>query len=100
MPVLLAARAPAEKTFREAEVAPKVKKIILDVLDVEESKVIDSARLSKDLGADSLDCVEIVLELEDTFLIEIPDAAAEKFERVSDLIQYVKKALAAQKRLS
>ena len=105
VPVLLAQRLPAQRSekariYRDAEVAPKVKKIIVEILGAEKSDVVDTTRFVKDLGADSLDFVELVMEVEDQFAIEIPDGEAEKLVKVGDLIQCVKKHLAAAKRLT
>ena len=66
-----------------------IKKIIVDQLDVEESAVAMDTNLMKDLEADSLDAVEIIMAIEDEFDIEIPDEDAEKFQLVGDLVKYV-----------
>ena len=63
--------------------------IIIDQLQVEESDVNMDTNLMKDLSADSLDAVEIIMAIEDTFGIEIPDEDAEKFQTVEDLVKYV-----------
>ena len=67
----------------------KIKDIIIDQLGVEESDVNMDTNLMKDLSADSLDAVEIIMAIEDTFGIEIPDEDAEKFQTVEDLVKYV-----------
>ena len=67
----------------------KIKDIIIDQLQVEESEVNMDTNLMKDLSADSLDAVEIIMAIEDTFGIEIPDEDAEKFQTVEDLVKYV-----------
>ena len=67
----------------------KIKDIIIDQLQVEESDVNMDTNLMKDLSADSLDAVEIIMAIEDTFGIEIPDEDAEKFQTVEDLVKYV-----------
>ena len=67
----------------------KVKSIIADQLDVEEDKITQSSNIQDDLGADSLDIVDLVMSFEDEFDIEIPDEDAEKFQVVSDLVKYV-----------
>ena len=71
------------------DVASKVKKMVIDHLGVEESKVTDEANFIDDLGADSLDTVELVMEIEDAFDLSIPDDAAEKIQTVGDAIKYI-----------
>ena len=68
----------------------KVKKIIVDQLGVEEGEVTPEAKFIDDLGADSLDTVELVMALEEEFGIEIPDEEAEKIVTVKDAIAYIK----------
>ena len=72
-----------------AEVAAKIKKIIVDKLWVEESEVTNEASFTNDLGADSLDTVELIMEFEKEFDIAIPDEEAEKIETVGDAITYL-----------
>jgi acyl carrier protein len=72
-------------------VADRVKKIIVDQLGVEEETVTSEASFVDDLGADSLDTVELVMALEDEFGIEIPDEDAEKITRVREAIDYIEK---------
>lgn len=67
----------------------KVKGIIIEQLGVEESAVGNETSLMKDLEADSLDAVEIIMAIEDEFGIEIPDEDAEKFHNVGDIVRYV-----------
>ena len=67
----------------------KVREIIVEQLNVDESDVTMDTHLMKDLEADSLDAVEIILALEDEYGIEIPDEDAEKFQSVSDLVKFV-----------
>ena len=67
----------------------KIKEIIIEQLQVEESEVTMDTNLMKDLSADSLDAVEIIMAIEDEFDIEVPDEDAEKFQTVSDIIGYV-----------
>ena len=76
-----------------SDVAERVKKIIVEHLGVEEAKVIDSASFINDLGADSLDTVELVMAFEEEFGIEIPDEAAEKIVHVGDAIEYISSAI-------
>ena len=68
----------------------RVKAIIVEQLGVAPEKVTPDASFIDDLGADSLDTVELVMAIEEAFEIEIPDEAAEKMERVKDAIQYLK----------
>ncbi len=67
----------------------KVKSIIVEQLGVEADEVTDEASFTDDLGADSLDIVELVMAFEEEFGIEIPDEDAEKIGRVNDAIQYI-----------
>ncbi|WKZ32116.1 MAG: acyl carrier protein [Thermodesulfobacteriota bacterium] len=69
----------------------KVKKIIIDQLDVTEDEVTQQASFVDDLGADSLDTVEMVMAFEEEFGIEIPDEDAEKIKTVQDAIEYINK---------
>lgn len=69
----------------------KVKEIIVEQLGVDAKQVTDGASFVDDLGADSLDTVELVMALEEKFSIEIPDEDAEKITTVSDAIEYLKK---------
>lgn len=68
----------------------KVKNIIVDQLGIDEDKVTPEATLVEDLGADSLDVVELVMAFSDEFAIDIPDDAAEKISTVSDVVNYLK----------
>jgi acyl carrier protein len=72
-----------------ADVFDRVKEIIVDKLDVEESKVTMEASFKDDLEADSLDVVELVMELEDEFDMEIADEEAEKINTVGDAVNYI-----------
>lgn len=69
----------------------KVKEIIVEQLGVDANQVTDEAAFVDDLGADSLDTVELVMALEEKFNIEIPDEEAEKISTVGDAIDYLKK---------
>ena len=71
-------------------VEEKVKQIIVDQLGVEASQVTEKAKFVEDLGADSLDTVELVMALEEEFSLEIPDEDAEKITSVGDAIDYIK----------
>jgi acyl carrier protein len=70
-------------------VSEKVRKMIVDQLGVNESEVVPEAKFIDDLGADSLDIVELIMALEDEYGIEIPDEDAEKIETVGDAIRYI-----------
>ena len=72
-----------------SDVAERVKKIVVEHLGVEESKVTDSASFIDDLGADSLDTVELVMAFEEEFACEIPDDDAEKILTIKDAIDFV-----------
>ncbi len=78
-----------------SEIADKVKKIVVEHLGVEESKVTPEASFIDDLGADSLDTVELVMAFEEAFGVEIPEDAAEKISTVKDAIDYIEKQKAA-----
>ncbi|MBI5562339.1 MAG: acyl carrier protein [Deltaproteobacteria bacterium] len=69
----------------------KVKKIIMDQLDVTEEEVTQNATFVDDLGADSLDMVEMVMAFEEEFSLEIPDEDAEKIKTVQDAVDYLNK---------
>jgi len=70
-------------------VAEKVKGIIAENLDVDEQEITPDASFTEDLGADSLDIVELVMAFEEAFGIEIPDEDAEKITRVKEAIEYI-----------
>lgn len=72
------------------DVADRVKKIVVEHLGVDEGKVEDGASFIDDLGADSLDTVELVMAFEEEFNVEIPDDAAEKIQTVGDAINFIK----------
>lgn len=72
-----------------ADTFEKVKSIIVDRLDVEESEVVPAASFKEDLGADSLDVVELVMELEDEFDMEISDEEAEEITTVQEVVDYI-----------
>lgn len=67
----------------------KVKKVIVDQLDVEEDKVTEAASITDDLGADSLDVVDLVMSFEEEFDIEIPDDQVEKIKTVGDIVKFI-----------
>jgi acyl carrier protein len=72
-----------------SETADRVKKIVVEHLGVEQDKVTEDASFIDDLGADSLDIVELVMAFEEEFGVEIPDDAAEKITTVRDAIEYI-----------
>jgi acyl carrier protein len=76
----------------DPEIENKVKQIIVDELGVDENEVTPNARFIDDLGADSLDTVELVMRFEEEFGIEIPDEEAEKIQSVRDAYDYIDKA--------
>ena len=67
----------------------KVKEVIIDKLGVEEDKIVPEASFVDDLGADSLDTVELIMQLEEEFGIEIPDEEAEKMTTVKSVVDYI-----------
>ena len=72
-----------------SDVADRVKRIVLEHLGVDEDKVVESASFIDDLGADSLDTVELVMAFEEEFSIEIPDDAAEKILTIKDAVDFI-----------
>ena len=72
-----------------SDIAKRVKEIVAEQLGVEASQVVPEASFMDDLGADSLDTVELVMALEEEFDIEIPDEDAEKIQTVNDAIEYI-----------
>lgn len=72
-----------------SDVGDRVKKIVLEHLGVDESKVSENASFIDDLGADSLDTVELVMAFEEEFGVEIPDDAAEKILTIKNAIEYI-----------
>ncbi len=72
-----------------SDVAQRVKKIVVEHLGVDEGKVSEGASFIDDLGADSLDTVELVMAFEEEFSVEIPDDAAEKIQTVGDAIKFI-----------
>ena len=75
-----------------SDVSSKVKKIVADHLGVEEEKVVNEASFIDDLGADSLDTVELVMAFEEEFGIEIPDDAAETIQTFGDAVKHISEA--------
>ena len=76
-----------------SDVAERVKKIVVEHLGVEADKVVDNANFIDDLGADSLDTVELVMAFEKEFDIDIPDEEAEKLRTVGDALKYLHEKL-------
>lgn len=72
-----------------SDIAERVKKIVVEHLGVEESKAVPTASFIDDLGADSLDTVELVMAFEEEFNIEIPDDAAEKILTLQDAVNFI-----------
>ncbi|WP_114286415.1 acyl carrier protein [Candidatus Halocynthiibacter alkanivorans] len=72
-----------------SDIAVRVKKIVVEHLSVEEDKVTETASFIDDLGADSLDTVELVMAFEEEFGIEIPDDAAEGIETFGDAVKFI-----------
>lgn len=75
-----------------SDIADRVKKIVVEHLGVDEDKVVDNASFIDDLGADSLDTVELVMAFEEEFGIEIPDDAAETILTVADAVKFISEA--------
>ncbi len=80
---------PNLKTIKMSDISNKVKSIIVDKLGVDEKEVTPTASFTNDLGADSLDTVELIMEFEKEFNIAIPDEQAEKISTVGDAIAYI-----------
>lgn len=78
-----------------SDVAERVKKIVVEHLGVEADKVSEGASFIDDLGADSLDTVELVMAFEEEFNVEIPDDAAEKIQTVGDAVKFIEANAAA-----
>jgi acyl carrier protein len=73
----------------ENEIFEQLKKLIVELLEVDESKVVPEASFADDFSADSLDFIEFITAVEDTFKIEIPDEDAENLQTVQDAIDYI-----------
>ena len=80
---------PEEKEKLMSDIADRVKKIVVEHLGVEEDKVVEKASFIDDLGADSLDTVELVMAFEEEFGIEIPDDAAETIQTFGDAVKFI-----------
>lgn len=79
----------------QEEIFARVKKIVAEQLEVEPDQVVPQANFANDLGADSLDTVELVMALEEEFDIEIPDEAAEQIATVQAVVDYINNKVAA-----
>lgn len=75
--------------MKKEEVMSKLKEIIIDRLDIEEDQITPEATFVEDLGADSLDIVELIMGIEEEFEVEIPDEDAEKLTSVGEALNYV-----------
>lgn len=73
-----------------SDIETRLKKIVAENLDVNEERVTNDSGFINDLGADSLDLVELIMALEEEFGVEIPDEAAEKIRTISDALKYIK----------
>lgn len=82
-----------EEVGKAMSVEDRIKKIIAEQLGVEEDEVAENASFVEDLGADSLDTVELVMALEEEFDVEIPDEDAEKIQTVGRAIEYIKEKM-------
>jgi len=71
------------------DILKKVVEIVVDKLDVDEAKVTNDAKFIDDLGADSLDTVELIMQFEEDFELDIPDEEAEKIQSVQDALDYI-----------
>ena len=80
------------KKFKMSDVTTKVKAIIVDKLGVDENEVVPEASFTNDLGADSLDTVELIMEFEKEFDIQIPDDQAENIVSVGQAIEFIEKS--------
>ena len=72
-----------------SDVADRVRKIVVEHLNVDAEKVVEKASFIDDLGADSLDQVELVMAFEEEFSVEVPDEDAEKLQTVGDVVKYI-----------
>ncbi len=75
--------------FISMDILEKVKKLISEQLDVEEANIQESSSIADDLGADSLDVVDLVMAIEDEFSIEIPEDQVENIKTVGDIVKYI-----------
>ena len=85
-----------ENAKNEDEILEKLKALVIDRLNVEEEQIKPDASFVDDLGADSLDIVELIMGIEEEFEVEIPDEDAEKLRNVGDALAYVKRKLGVE----
>jgi acyl carrier protein len=85
-----------ENAKNEDEILEKLKALVIDRLNVEEEQIKPDASFVEDLGADSLDIVELIMGIEEEFDVEIPDEDAEKLRNVGDALAYVKQKLGVE----
>jgi acyl carrier protein len=93
MPIRQSGKIKVEETDM-SDIAERVKKIVIDHLGVDADKVVEGASFIDDLGADSLDTVELVMAFEEEFGVEIPDDAADSILTVGDAVKFIEKAQA------
>jgi acyl carrier protein len=84
-----------ERNPMSADIFAKVQEVVADKLDVDAGKITPEASFTNDLGADSLDVVELVMALEEEFEVEIPDEEAEKLQTVQSVVDYIKTKIKA-----
>ena len=89
-----------QKSYRDAEIFPAIKAMIVKLTQVDAKKVVPPARFIQDLGCDSLNVVEIVMECEDTYKIDIGDKEGQQVKTVQNLVDVVKTKLRNAKRLT
>lgn len=87
-------------SFKSSEIPTRVKKIVVEQLGAEADKVTDAARFREDLGADSLDIVELIMAFEEAFDLEITEEESDKFKTVGDAVKLVMDKLKSAKRLT
>ena len=85
-----------ENVKNEDEILEKLKALVIDRLNVEEEQIKPDASFVEDLGADSLDIVELIMGIEEEFDVEIPDEDAEKLRNVGDALAYVRQKLGVE----
>ncbi|MDR3165424.1 MAG: acyl carrier protein [Synergistaceae bacterium] len=85
-----------ENAKKEDEILAKLKELVIDRLNVEEEQIKPDASFVEDLGADSLDIVELIMGIEEEFDVEIPDEDAEKLRNVGDALAYVRQKLGVE----
>jgi acyl carrier protein len=93
-PLLFGTPVLSHKDEKMSDIADRVKKIVIEHLNVEAEKVTENASFIDDLGADSLDTVELVMAFEEEFNVEIPDDAAESIVTVGDAVKFIKEKAA------